>query len=369
MRREVLRSRIAWGILLLGLCALYFFENNEATRSLLTAAIALPLVSWLFFRRGVKRAGVSLTVEQASRPEILLTAGAKGLSPLVHAVCRLESENLFTRVRAERLVPLRPGKSEPLELPANACGLYEIRSALQLQDALGLFFAEVPGDAPQRAMILPELFLPRIIFREEMDSGEGETYSRERPGQDPGEFFGVREYVPGDPIRQIHWKLSEKTDKAMVREFGLPVSHRTVLAFSGQGAAGSEETLDAMARVFFSVSRSLAASEEPHLLLWQPEEGGAVSFAVHTSRDEEQAKTLFFSGPLDLRNALQAPQETALAAHALLVAGAYPSASQAAGFGRRLTVCSPAEEKPAGAGYTAVPLNARDPQSISALEL
>ena len=39
------------------------------------------------------------------------------------------------------------------------------------------------------------------------------TFARQDP-EDPGD---IRPYVPGDPIRRIHWKLSAKKDELLVR--------------------------------------------------------------------------------------------------------------------------------------------------------
>lgn len=57
----------------------------------------------------------------------------------------------------------------------------------------------------------------------EIGDGENEIYSPNRPGDDPTEIFAIREYEGGDKIRNIHWKLSSKTGKLMVKDYGLPL--------------------------------------------------------------------------------------------------------------------------------------------------
>ena len=47
---------------------------------------------------------------------------------------------------------------------------------------------------------------------------ESFRYSGSRPGDDPGETFDIREYREGDSIRQIHWKLTGKMDRLIIRE-------------------------------------------------------------------------------------------------------------------------------------------------------
>ena len=48
-------------------------------------------------------------------------------------------------------------------------------------------------------------------------------------GSDPTETFQIREYVPGDSLRQIHWKLSAKAGRYMVRDAAKPVDHRLTI--------------------------------------------------------------------------------------------------------------------------------------------
>lgn len=51
---------------------------------------------------------------------------------------------------------------------------------------------------------------------------KGEGFRQSRKGSDPGETFENREYVPGDDIRSIHWKLSSKTDQLIIRRRAHP---------------------------------------------------------------------------------------------------------------------------------------------------
>ena len=44
-----------------------------------------------------------------------------------------------------------------------------------------------------------------------------------KKGNGPGEYFGIRPYVDGDPMKLIHWKLTGKTDEYMVKEVEVPM--------------------------------------------------------------------------------------------------------------------------------------------------
>lgn len=80
-------------------------------------------------------------------------------------------------------------------------------------------------------VILPKL--PRLevinMMTSQLNDGEDELYSTEKPGDDPTEIFAIREYVGGDKIRNIHWKLSSKLDKLMVKDYGMPLHNNDTI--------------------------------------------------------------------------------------------------------------------------------------------
>ena len=85
---------------------------------------------------------------------------------------------------------------------------------------------------------------------------ESFRYSGSRPGDDPGETFDIREYREGDSIRQIHWKLTGKMDRLIIREKSFPVDDTVLIlaeAFLPKKDPGTAQTL---AEVFAAVLSS-----------------------------------------------------------------------------------------------------------------
>ncbi len=70
------------------------------------------------------------------------------------------------------------------------------------------------------------------------------------------ETFQVREYAPGDSPRQIHWKLSSKLDRMIVRVAGLPLERSVLLLWERRGTPAAQES-DAMAEVMAVVCQEL----------------------------------------------------------------------------------------------------------------
>jgi uncharacterized protein (DUF58 family) len=57
----------------------------------------------------------------------------------------------------------------------------------------------------------------------------GDALSRDRLWNDPSRPAGVREYRPGDPIKNIDWKTTAKRNEMFVRQFDPSVSEHAVL--------------------------------------------------------------------------------------------------------------------------------------------
>ena len=264
--------RILWGILLAGALGLYLFANSAGTLCVLLAA-ALPLLSAipLLLPRQI---GLTLsTPEAAVRGEPLpctITVSSSGL-PAQLAIT-IEAENAFTGERSVKTIKLSTRK-QPVSLSWQLAGTHSgsVRlfcTHVREFDCFGLFSRKRICAAQAEIIFPPQTFPVSVCLDQAaevlLDSA---VYSAQKAGNDPGETFRIREYVPGDPIRQIHWKLSEKTGTLMVREFGLPAENRLLLAFLPERSL-SPEQLDAMLDTLVSVSAELLRQELPHTLLY-----------------------------------------------------------------------------------------------------
>ncbi len=73
-------------------------------------------------------------------------------------------------------------------------------------------------------LVLPEPLELSTVLTDYSDSGiDSEIYSDIKPGDDPSEIFAIRDYVDGDRMSRVHWKLTAKQDKLMVKDYSLPL--------------------------------------------------------------------------------------------------------------------------------------------------
>ena len=88
----------------------------------------------------------------------------------------------------------------------------------------------------------------------------------DRRGEDRSEVYQLREYRPGDDIRQIHWKLSSKLDELILKETSQPES-RSLLVFWDK-RTGTPQQMDALAEVVSSTGAALLQGGVQYTLSW-----------------------------------------------------------------------------------------------------
>ena len=83
-------------------------------------------------------------------------------------------------------------------------------------------------------------------------------YSDKKAGNDPTEIFAIREYAPGDKIRNIHWKISAKMGQTMVKDYGLPLFEKdTVIIekFSNKNVSVANEIYDLLYSLIYAMTQ------------------------------------------------------------------------------------------------------------------
>lgn len=255
---------------------LYLFENHAGTLTMLVSVLVVPIFGLL----PLAGKGIHLEVdlqraqEKGARTKAALTVTNRSILPKPRLRMNVSCRNLRTGEAAgSRLeLSLLPRQKKRIEFSFDCphCGKVELSVVdAQRSDVFGLFDRALSCEIHKSFTILPSLFEPSVsLEHSDMAMPDSDAYSAAKPGGDPGETFAVREYVPGDAIRRIHWKLSEKTEKTMVREFGLPVVNEVALLLENGGAVSAGE-VDAITEVFASLSARLTDSGVSHQVFWR----------------------------------------------------------------------------------------------------
>jgi len=204
-----------------------------------------------------------------------------GLYPRVQEGDRLDVEVKLTARRRmstfilEERVPERLGR--PVRVPitklssgaavshhyglrASRRGVYQVGPLVAVAgDPLGLIQRETVVAEPFELLVHPrvETVSDRPLTRQFEDPPIRPPVSKPFPSG--LEFYGMREYVPGDDLRRIVWRASARTGKVMVREAEQGITDRiTIMIDTDRGAhsrdgEGLSESFEAGIRVAASL--------------------------------------------------------------------------------------------------------------------
>ena len=291
-------NRLLYGGLLVLGTVYYFASATWFSWLLLVLILALPILSLLVSLPAMLscrlEAIMTDTVEQDAPASLRLRLHSWRVLPLPEVQIRL---NLRTRDRQKDLRYLsRLSRADGvLALPTEACGFLtaEFRRG-RVYDALGLIRLPMKLPRPEPMAILPPERQPVPMPRLEQFL---QQQMKPKPGGGYAEQHEHRTYRPGDPVKDIQWKLSLKTDELIVREPLEPVQRRVILALrTPRGLEARTVTLGNFRWLF----HWLLENGIPHEAVWMEGE----QLRQLSIRSEEEGMEV-------LRSACLAPEETA----------------------------------------------------------
>jgi uncharacterized protein (DUF58 family) len=285
-------ARIGWAVWLVLLYILSLMSGASMLQYLLV--LFLPLVAASFavtvfasrmFSLSASKETVGHKGEEIAVP---LVAENRFPLPLPCVTCVLEGENRLTgetfRQALRFSVAGRTRKKLDAAFSSKYCGRIELKiKQIRFYEWFGLLFFPCKCEQNVGVTVLPEVFDMQLIA--DLHRGcpeDSDEYSTRTPGNDMSEIFDVRDYRPGDSIRQIHWKLTQKFDHLMTKEASLPIDRSILLVFDTvrpKEHHTSPACYDAAADVLVSLSQALLTLGISHTVAWRDAGSGGISLA------------------------------------------------------------------------------------------
>ena len=263
----MIAMKLSW--LLIEVICLAFFGwfGSSVALALAVALVLIPLGSIpvnLYIRKNL---GISLradaNVRKGAGGSFALVLNNPTPFPAMRVRCNLLTQNQLNRecetVHVMTWMPPKKQNEAAFTTGSDYCG--RIRISVQqivLYDCFGLIGIRCKSNVVAHMTVQPDTFESNITLIPTPHSSEdSDVYSQDRPGSDLTETYQIREYVPGDSPRQIHWKLSNKFDKLIVRDPALPISRNVLVFWERTGESGNREIIDAQAETVVSVCKGL----------------------------------------------------------------------------------------------------------------
>lgn len=269
-----------FGWLGLALLCLYLFACYGSVEALCLGAllVIVPLIGLgknLAIRKKLRlRIDVPSIIRKGDPGTITVAVSNPTALPVLRISCRVRVENqLNGQTTAYDLgcwaLPRRTGRWR-LKVGSEYCGRVRVTvEAWRLYDCFGLIGLAAPWEGAAHTVIQPDTFpMDVTLVPWTIEIEDSQLYSQERPGTDLTETYQIREYVPGDSPRQIHWKLTGKLDRLIVRDPALPIEHNVLVFWERTGQSGDPEKTDAQAETVISLCRSLVDGGVPFTIGW-----------------------------------------------------------------------------------------------------
>lgn len=258
----------------------YVFSEGLVAGYVICFALLYVLTFFLLVRYSARKVTVSLREYQqeagTGNCQVDILVENKGKLPVFCCGVQVTAQNLITgrQEQCQYEICLSPGKTKTISVDVKdtLCGgiLFQVDS-LVIGDYTKLIIKRSLVNAETYAYVLPGLQQLQVskedLGRYDMESHKFSPYKK---GNDSSETFGIREYQPGDSMKNMHWKLSGKMDSMVVREPGLPIETKLLLLVdkTSAGAAFDGECNSKATELAIDLSYTFVSSHIPHAFGW-----------------------------------------------------------------------------------------------------
>ncbi|MGH8701585.1 MAG: DUF58 domain-containing protein [Burkholderiales bacterium] len=235
--------------------------------------------------------GLSLFEDLADTRPAFETFRAAMTIPNYRAWKRLVNAARIARVPEQALPALAPGATTEIEVEAQALkrGIVHSRGVTVARaDPLGLMRALTAVPRQANLVVLPRRYaLPPFTLPGPRRYQQGGVALAASVG-DSREFLGLREYRPGDPLQNIHWKSYARAAKPIVKDYQDEYFERHALVLDTFARPGDERCFEAAV----SIAASFACTIETRECLLDLMFIGAEAYLYTAGRGQLQSGSL-----------------------------------------------------------------------------
>ena len=200
--------------------------------------VGLVVITVLYRKVKVGFGNKTVTVERGEK--ISIPVFVKNESRIPIAPCKIKVVLRHTDKRGKKKKSLhvlgiaRNSENVFFEYGCENCELVRMNIPyIHIYDFMHLFCIRKKICDEADLIVMPHVPRMDVVskFMASVSGDSDDLFSPNKPGDDPTEIFGIREYAGGDKIRNIHWKLSAKIGELMVKDYSLPLHVNDTIIF------------------------------------------------------------------------------------------------------------------------------------------
>ncbi len=254
---------------------------------LMAVPLLILLLSLPFMLTAKLKISCPQSVERSNRCDAQLTFCSRIFFTLGQVKLHIFTENLFSNDSELTEISYLNLSEESLlfPIPTDTCGKIDFHlTRWTCSDLLGFFFIRKHMPDTVSCTVFPPAVSPQPGFNldEALDT---EPVLKPKLGGGMAEDYDLREYRPGDMLNSIHWKLSSKTDKLIIREGLIPENSNIFLVLQ------NDTEIAVSLGILRWLSVELCRRELPHFIV------SAELYAVSNENDSLLALAAILSSP------------------------------------------------------------------------
>lgn len=243
------------------------FYHHYMLMILLVIMLVSPVVSYVVTKRSIDKFNVEVYSDKTSvgknvPVDVYFGIENKSVIPIEELKINFKIYNYFYENREEYsiIVAALPKKSRSTKITLSGiyCGRMMVEAvSMKVFDMFGMFAFDKELSCLREVLIMPskqEKFEKVDLSVLGVSDDEELQY---RKGDDVSQISQIRDYVPGDRLQNVHWKLSAKSSELQVKEFSMPYSEDVVLLLEFYVNKEEPEVFDELIETLYAFSMDL----------------------------------------------------------------------------------------------------------------
>ena len=275
----MIKTKIIYFFIIIGTFLFAILYSDYFPLAIFIITLVLPIILNIIIR--IIKKSISLDIKSIDVVqnkndgiEVKLLIKNNSIFPAVNGELKLCYYNKFSGNKEIEYInfPINSKETESIDfkIKSKYCGklIIEIQS-LKIYDYLTFSSVKKKLNKSKEIIVLPQIydlnFSGNVI---NINSLDGEIFSKDKAGDDPSEVFNVREYVEGDKIQRIHWKLSSKVDNVMIKEYSQPIVNDSIIIVELCESENNINTIQGIIETAISLSHMLLSYNYIHYICW-----------------------------------------------------------------------------------------------------
>ena len=271
-------KKINYLSLLILLGGALIFYHHYLLLIMMILMIIMPIVSYFLMKYIADRIKITVSIEKISvgkeiPVDVCFAVQNNTFIPIETVKINSIIKNTFyeNEDKYSLIMTALPKKKNEVYMTVSGiyCGRLEVKiNEYEIYDFLGMFKRNIKCFEKAEFYIMPSKKQEYEKFNLSPKGNSEEDELQLSKGDDVSQISQIRDYIPGDRLSNIHWKLSSKKEEMQVKEYSLPFSEDVILFVETYIDKENPLIFDEIIEVLFSIGNDLINQRRKFSVAW-----------------------------------------------------------------------------------------------------